>query len=293
MTAVVAMQGVTKSFGRRSVLRGLDLAVGPGEVVGVLGPNGAGKSTALRMLVNLVFRDGGSVAVHGLDPQQHSLAVRRRTAYLPGETALYASMTGAEFLAFGLGFHERRHRELQQRLEDEFALPMGQRVRTYSAGMKQKLALLVTLVPDVDLYVLDEPDRALDATSRAMLCDLLRELAALGKTIVLTSHHVAEIEAVARRVVFLIDGRSVPDDSVRRIQDAMRKEVRLRVKPGTALPPGTESVQQNPDGSLRIRTSDDPLRWVAGIPSEQIESLEVGATRLEAIYDALAAEASA
>src|SRR5262245_15188553 len=149
MTPVVTMRGVAKSFGTRAVLRDADLEIGAGEVVGLLGPNGAGKSTCLRLLVGLVFRDAGALAVHGLDPATQSLAIRRKTAYLPGETAVYTNMTGAEFLEFALGFYERRDAALERQLLTDFALPLQQSVRTYSAGMKQKLALLAALVPDV------------------------------------------------------------------------------------------------------------------------------------------------
>ena len=292
MNPIITMRGVGKSFGRHHVLRGADLEVGKGEVVGLLGPNGAGKSTCLRMLVGLVFRDSGIVQVHGFDPATDSLAIRRRTAYLPGETAVYSGMTGAEFLDFALGFYERRHVDLEEQLLADFALPLRQSVRTYSAGMKQKLALLAVLVPDVDLYVLDEPDRALDAQSRLVLSERLRELATRGRTIVLTSHHLSDIEAIAQRIVFMIDGRNVPEENVQRLRVTLRKELRLRVKAGTPLPPGLESVHENPDGSLRIRTAGDPLAWARSIAPERIESLEVGATRLEALFDALSREAA-
>ena len=118
----------------------------------------------LRTLIGLVRRDGGEVRVLGLDPRDDSLAIRRRVSYLPGETGVYLQMTGRQFLDFALGFHARRQQDLLDRLLAAFALPLDKKVRSYSAGMKQKLGLCAVLVPDVEVYLLDEPDRALDAS---------------------------------------------------------------------------------------------------------------------------------
>ncbi|MCA8953694.1 MAG: ATP-binding cassette domain-containing protein, partial [Planctomycetes bacterium] len=200
---VIAIEGLGKRFGAHEVLRDVGIAVGRGELFGLIGPNGAGKSTLLRTLIGLVQRDCGSVAVLGRDPATSSLAIRQRTCYLPGETGVYTQMTGRAFLDFALGFYPRQRRELRARLEREFELPLAQKVRSYSAGMKQKLALIATLVPEVELYLLDEPDRALDASVRFALRDVLRELRAAGATIVLSSHHLSEVETLADRLEFL------------------------------------------------------------------------------------------
>jgi len=284
---LVALRDVRKRFAHKEVLRGVDLTIEPGEVVGILGPNGAGKSTCLRVLVGIVRRDFGTAMVHGFDPARDSLAIRMRTAYLPGETAVYSGMTGQEFLRFSKSFYPRLDQALETRLLADFELPLTKRVRTYSAGMKQKLALLATLVPDVDFYVLDEPDRALDATSRLLLRDRLAELRSLGKTILLSSHHLSEMEALATRTVFLIDGRCVDDSKVQAARAELRQELRLRLVKGTPLPEGWKDQRAEPDGTLRIRTVGDPLAWATKLPRDAIESLEVGATRLDLLYQEL------
>ncbi|HLU39002.1 MAG TPA: ABC transporter ATP-binding protein, partial [Planctomycetota bacterium] len=263
MTDAIALRSVQKAYRGRAALAGLDLRVAPGTIHGFVGPNGAGKSTALRILVGIVQRDAGEVRVLGLDPAAHALAIRRRTSYLPGETAVYGHLTGAEFLRFAFSFYPRRDETLRAELEEAFALPLVRKVRTYSAGMKQKLALLATLVPEVDLYVLDEPDRALDASTRVFLRAVLRRLQARGSTLLLSSHHLAEVEALTATTTFVIAGRTVPPDRVAAARSALRRVVRLRLRtPEVALPAGVVEQTREPDGTMRVTVAGDALAWL-------------------------------
>jgi ABC-2 type transport system ATP-binding protein len=286
MNQPVRARGVSRRFGERQALSQFDLDVGPAEIVGFVGPNGAGKSTFLRILLGLVSRDAGDVRILGLDPSREDLAIRRRVAYLPGETSVYAGMTGAEFLQFALGFHPRTQ-ELPREAADLFELPLARRVREYSAGMKQKLALLATLRPDVELYVLDEPDRALDATARLHLREVLAWLRNAGKAVLLSSHHLAEVDALANRCVFLFAGQRIAEERVAAARAELRHEVRLRLSGPVDLPDGTDLVETFPDGTLRVVVAEEPLAWLARVPADQVLSAEVGATRLEDLYRAL------
>ena len=280
----VHVHGATKRFGRRQVLHGTTFTVRRQEIVGFVGPNGAGKTTCLRLLVGLVRRDGGQVHVLGSDPARDSLAIRRRCCYLSGETSLYQHMTGAQFLRFALRFYPRLRHDLQREMLDRFALPLGRRIRAYSAGMKQKLALIATLVPDVDLYVLDEPDRMLDAPARSYLREVLAGLRTAGKTILLSSHHLTEIEALVDRLVVLLDGRVVPAQRVQRAQAVLRRQVRLRLPPGAAVPAGGRAVHVDPDGTLHLDVGPEPLLWIGGLDRRQVAAAETGNVRLEDLY---------
>jgi ABC-2 type transport system ATP-binding protein len=283
----IEIRGLQKAFGDRAVLRGLHLTVQPGELLGLVGPNGAGKSTLLRTLVGLVPRDAGAATVFGLDPAQHSLAIRRRCCYLPGETGVYQQMTGSGFLTFALGFYPQHRRELRERLEAGFQLPLRQKVRSYSAGMKQKLALIATLVPDVDLYLLDEPDRALDASVRFFLREVLLDSKRAGKTIVLSSHHLSEVETLADRLEFLVDGALVAHDRLEQAQARLRRRPRLRLAAAQELPPGAHTIDREPDGTLVVETDGDPLLWLRTLPPEAVHSVEIGTARLEDLYQLL------
>ena len=285
--AAVDVQGLRKRFGDREVLRGVDLRVEAGQLLGLVGPNGAGKSTLLRALVGLVPRTAGSARVFGLDPATAALEIRRRTSYLPGETGVYQQMRGAAFLDFALGFYPRRDDALREQLLDAFELPLDQRVRSYSAGMKQKIALVATLVPDVDLYLLDEPDRALDASVRFFLRDVLRGLRARGKTIVLSSHHLSEVETLADRLEFLLDGALVSTARVARAREALRRRPRVRLRDGCALPAGATLVRREPDGVLLVQTEGDAVRWLQRAEPDVVVGAEIGVDRLEDLYQLL------
>lgn len=285
---LLAVRGVHKSFGPRRALQDVSLELASGETVGLVGPNGSGKSTLLRILVGLAWRDAGSVLCFGFDPDRDSLPIRRRACYLPGETSIYGSMRGDEFLRFALAPYPRLHDDLLAEMTQRFELPLRRRVRTYSAGMKQKLALLATLGPAVDLYLLDEPDRALDASVRLELRALLQQLRARGATILLSSHHLSEVEALASRLLFLVDGRLVPERDVAAARAELRAELRLRLAPGVALPPGVLAREESGDGLLRLRVEGDPLRWLQQLPPEAVAAAEIGMIRLEDLYRCLA-----
>jgi ABC-2 type transport system ATP-binding protein len=286
-TPAIVCRNLGKSFGGAEVLRDLSLVVPAGELLGLVGPNGAGKSTLLRTLVGLVGRDAGAVAVLGIDPGRDPVAVTRQTCYLPGETGVYLQMTGAQFLAFAGGFHPRRDAARERRLADAFALPLRRKVRGYSAGMKQKLALLATLAPDVDLYLLDEPDRALDASVRLLLRDELRAMKALGKTIVLSSHHLSEVETLADRLVFFWQGALLADGEIAAARAQLRRRPRVRLRPGAVLSAGARELRREPDGTLVVETDGDPMAWLRGVPDGVVDSAEIGVPRLDDLYDAL------
>ena len=281
---IVSLRGVTKSFGGAPALRGVNLELEAGEVVGFIGPNGAGKSTCMRILTGIAFRDGGSATVLGLDPTRHGVSVRRRCSYLPGETSLYPHLTGAELLRFAHAGYARCDDELAAEMREVFALPLDHRVRQYSAGMKQKLALLATLVPDVELYLLDEPERNLDPTTQLFLRRVIERLGERGKTVLFSSHRLGEVEALARRLIFLLNGQLVEEERVRTVREALRHEVRLRTRGEYDLPEGAELVATEPDGTLRVRTVDDPLLWVAKLDPNAVTTVEIGSTNLEPLY---------
>lgn len=287
MTHAVLVEGLQKSFGARRVLSGFDLQVRAGEFLGLVGPNGAGKSTLLRILIGLSRRDAGTCRVFGFDPATDSLPIRRQCSYLPGETSVYLQMTGRQFVRFAQSFHTAHGEAVERRLAELFALPLDAKVRTYSAGMKQKLAILATLTVDVDLYLLDEPDRALDASMRAELRVVLRELASRGKTVFLSSHHLEELQALATRLCFLREGSLVPDAEVEAARTALSRRLRLRLAPGAALPAGARLLRRDGDGSLVLEADGDPQLVVRSLLPGAVVSAETGVLRLEDLYERL------
>jgi ABC-2 type transport system ATP-binding protein len=200
--------GVVKSFGSTRALDGLDLLVRRGEVHGFLGPNGAGKTTSIRILLGLLRADGGEVALLGGDPWHDVAALHRRLAYVPGEVNLWPNLTGGEVIdllgQLRGGLDEARRVELLERFE----LDPTKRCRAYSKGNRQKVALVAAFASDVELYLLDEPTSGLDPLMETVFQDVVRGLREDGRTVLLSSHILSEVEALCDRVTIIRSGRA-------------------------------------------------------------------------------------
>ncbi len=206
MSAAIEAVGLVKSFGSTRALDGLDLRVEPGEVHGFLGPNGAGKTTTLRILLGLLRADAGTARVLGGDPWRDAVALHRRLAYVPGDVALWPNLTGGEVIdllgRLRGGLNEGRRAALLER----FDLDPTKKARAYSKGNRQKVALIAALASDVELLLLDEPTAGLDPLMEASFRDCIREESGNGRTVLLSSHILAEVEALCDRVS-IIRGR--------------------------------------------------------------------------------------
>lgn len=235
--AVIAVEGLVKSFGSFRAVDGLNLRVERGEVHGFLGPNGAGKSTTLRVLLGLYKRDAGSVRVLGMDPQRDPAEVCRRTAYVPGDVQLWPSLTGRQVLDALAGLRGDHHdRAAERRLIDDFALDPGKRVRSYSKGNRQKVALIAAFAARTPLLVLDEPTNGLDPLMEDVFRSCVREAAYAGRTVLLSSHLLDEVEALCEAVTIVKDGRLVESGRL----SAMRHLAATRI---TAVVPGEGRVE--------------------------------------------------
>jgi len=201
--------GLTKRFGRVVALDGLDLEVGAGEVHAFLGPNGAGKTTTIRILLGLLKADAGEVTLLGGDPWRDAVELHRRLAYVPGDLMLWPSLTGGEIIdllgRLRGGLDAQRRRELTER----FGLDTSTKARAYSRGNRQKVALIAALASRAELLLLDEPTAGLDPLMEAAFRECVNDERHDGRTILLSSHILAEAEALADRVTIIRDGRAV------------------------------------------------------------------------------------
>src|SRR5581483_7099300 len=200
---VIETNGLTKYFGPHRGVEDLTLAIRQGEVLGFLGPNGSGKTTAIRMLMGFLRPSRGGATIFGLDVVRDSQQIKRRVGYLPGEVALYGGSTGRELLSFVMQI--RGLREAPRALEVASLLDaeMDRPNKKCSRGMRQKIALVLTLAHDPDLLILDEPTSGLDPLAQRALLGLLDRLAGEGKTVFFSSHILSEAEQICDRVAIL------------------------------------------------------------------------------------------
>jgi ABC-2 type transport system ATP-binding protein len=234
----ISATGLRKSFGRNLALGGLDLSVSTGEVHGFLGPNGAGKTTTLRILLGLIRADAGTARLLGGDPWRDATTLHRRLAYVPGDVTLWPGLTGGEIIdllgRMRGGLDARRRKALIAR----FDLDTSKKARAYSRGNRQKVALIAALASDAELLLLDEPTAGLDPLMEAAFRECVNDERHDGRTILLSSHILAEAEALADRVTIIRDGRAVETGTLAQ----MRHLARISVEAELAAPAALEGV---------------------------------------------------
>ena len=225
MPVAISTIGLTKSFGSTRALDGLDLSVNAGEVHGFLGPNGSGKTTTIRILLGLLRADSGEVELLGQDPWRDAVELHRRLAYVPGEVSLWPGLTGGEVIdLFG-----RLRGDLDQRRRDQllerFLLDPTRKTGSYSKGNRQKVALVAALASKAELLLLDEPTSGLDPLMEAVFQDCIREVKAEGRTVLLSSHILAEVEALCDRLSIIRQGRTVQAGSLDELRHLTRTSI--------------------------------------------------------------------
>lgn len=286
MTAI-ELHDIVKTFGPVRALDGLHLTVEPGEVHGFLGPNGAGKSTTIRVLLGLLKADSGAATLLGGDPWRQAADLHRRIAYVPGDVTLWPNLTGGEVIdVLGRmrgGLEEKRRAEMLERFE----LDPRKKARTYSKGNRQKVALVAALASRADLYLLDEPTSGLDPLMEAEFQKAVFELKHEGATILLSSHILAEAEALSDRISIIRAGRVVQSGSLAELRHLTRTTVIAE----TALPAsriGDVEGVHNPqflDGRVTFDVDSDHLdAAVKSLAALGVRSLAAHPPTLEELF---------
>jgi ABC-2 type transport system ATP-binding protein len=214
----IRARGLTKRFGKITALADLELDLFPGEVLGYLGPNGAGKTTTLRLLLGLLRPTSGRASIFGLDAGRDARAAHRLLAYVPGEVSLWPTLSGAETLELLGKLHGAEDPAYRAALVEHFDLDPSRRVRDYSKGNRQKLALIAALATRAPLLLLDEPTSGLDPLMEQQFRVCVREAVANGQAVLLSSHILSEVEALCDRVAILRDGRLVDSGTMQQLR---------------------------------------------------------------------------
>ncbi|WP_425956830.1 ATP-binding cassette domain-containing protein [Xylanimonas sp. McL0601] len=273
MSAIV-VSGLVKDFGPRTrALDHLDLEVETGEVHGFLGPNGAGKTTTIRVLLGLLRADAGRAVLLGGDPWRDPVALHRRLAYVPGEVNLWPNLTGGEVIDLLGDLRGGLDRGRRDELLERFQLDPTKKIRAYSKGNRQKVALVAAFSSDVELYLLDEPTSGLDPLMEAVFQEVVQKLRADGASILLSSHILSEVEALCDRVTIIRAGRAAESGTFEELRHLTRTSVTVdTVKPLDAVTgwPGVHDAQVH-EGHARFSVDAGELNRVL----EQLVGLEV------------------
>jgi ABC-2 type transport system ATP-binding protein len=282
----ISIDKVTKRFGHVVAIDDLSLTVAPGEVFGFLGPNGAGKSTTIRVLLGLIRPSNGSAYIFG-DPASNVRRAHRHLAYVPADVSLWPALTGAEILELlgnvGPGIDIDYRTELVER----FALDLNRPGKTYSTGNRQKVALVAAFATRAPLLVLDEPTSGLDPLMEREFRRCVREARERGQTIFLSSHQLAEVEAVCDRVAILRAGRLVEIDTIADLRQLRRTVVEVSYrepKPLLDNIPGVSVIESLGEERLRFSLSGPPAPALRALAAADVTGLAMREPTLEEIF---------
>jgi ABC-2 type transport system ATP-binding protein len=261
MTTAIATSGLVKTFGATRALDRLDLTVETGEVHGFLGPNGAGKSTTIRVLLGLLRADSGRAEVLGGDPWHSAVALHRRLAYVPGDVELWPNLTGGEAIDLLGRLRGGLNRARRAELIERFDLDPTKKGRTYSKGNRQKVAIVAALASDAELLLLDEPTAGLDPLMEVVFQDVIKQMQAEGRTVLLSSHILAQVEKLADKVSIIRQGEIVQSGTLTEMRHLTRTTIEAETsKPVAGLErmPGIHDLEAT-DGRVRFAVEGDYL----------------------------------
>jgi ABC-2 type transport system ATP-binding protein len=261
--------GLTKSYGRHRGIVDVDLRVEPGEVMGLVGANGAGKTTLMRTLLDFVRPTAGSLRLLGHDSVRESVQVRRRCTYLPGELVLPPRLTGHEVMArFAFARPDippGRFDELAERLD----LDLARKVGDLSKGNKQKVGLVLAFAPGAEVLVLDEPTSGLDPVLQREFAAMVADVSANGRTVLLSSHVMTEVEQVAGRVALMYGGRVTAVDDMRTLRVQARRRGRVSPADPAELASLAELLGRTP-GVTDVAVSGDVVGFALDGPADAV-----------------------
>lgn len=277
-TTAISVSGLVKTFGRVRALDGLDLDVRTGEVHGFLGPNGAGKSTAIRVLLGLLRADSGTARLLGQDPWDDAVSLHRRLAYVPGDVELWPNLTGGEAIDLLSRLRGGLDTARKDELIERFDLDPTKKGRTYSKGNRQKVAIVAALASDAELLLLDEPTAGLDPLMEVIFQDVIFQAKAAGKTVLLSSHILAQVEKLCDRVSIIRLGKIVQSGTL----SEMRHLTRTTIEAETELPasgldalPGVHDVRTE-DSRVHFAVDgthlDEAVRHLSGLGIRSLTS---------------------
>lgn len=278
---------LTKKFGKLTALDGVDMDVDEGEIYGFIGPNGAGKSTTIRILLGLLKPTAGEAKIFGKDAWKDAVEIHKRIAYVPGDVNLWPNLTGGEVIDLFLSLRGEKHRNRREELIERFQLDPSKKCGTYSKGNRQKVALVAAFSSNADLYILDEPTSGLDPLMERVFQECVMEAKAEGKSVLLSSHILSEVEKVCDRVGIIRQGRIIESGTLSELRHLTRTYMLVETKqpvPELNALSGVHHVEQK-DRVMSFQVDTEELDRVMKYVSQYgIVKLESAPPTLEDLF---------
>lgn len=228
--SILEVKGLTKKFGKFTALENIHLTVNEGEIYGFIGPNGAGKSTTIRVLLGMLKPTEGEVKIFGMDAWKDAVDIHKRVAYVPGDANLWPNLTGGEVIDLFLKMKGNENNGKRKVLIERFGLDPTKKCRTYSKGNRQKIALIAAFASDADLYILDEPTSGLDPLMERLFQECVMEVKAAGKSVLLSSHILSEVEKLCDKVAIIRQGKIIETGTLSELRHLTRSNIVLQTK---------------------------------------------------------------
>ena len=228
--AVISVRDLTKKFGKFTALNKVSLELEKGDIYGFIGPNGAGKTTTIRILLGILKASGGKATVFGQDVWKDAVSIHKNLAYVPGDVKLWPNLTGGELIDLFIKLRGSNNKTRRDELIERFQLDPTKKCRTYSKGNRQKVALIVAFASDADLYILDEPTSGLDPLMEQIFQELILEARDQGKTILLSSHILHEVEKLCNKVSIIREGQIIEAGDLKKLRHLTRTRMEVETK---------------------------------------------------------------
>lgn len=287
---VVKINQLQKKFGKVAALKDITFDVRKGEVFGFIGPNGAGKSTTIRTLLGILRASGGSATIFGQDVWRDAVAIHSRLAYVPGDVYLWPNLTGGEVIDLFLKLNHQKHSAKTDELIKEFALDPTKKSRTYSKGNRQKVALIAAFSTQADLYIFDEPTSGLDPLNEEIFQKRVLELKQAGKSILLSSHILSEVERMCDRIGIIRQGKIIETGSLEEMRHLTRTVIQVQTKETLSdvdQLAGVHDVKEDPVNQNKISfavDSDQIGAVMEVLAAKEIVSLQSTPPTLEDLF---------
>ena len=262
--SLVEVKGLTKRFGKFTALKKVDLSVNEGEIYGFIGPNGAGKSTTIRVLLGMLKPSEGQVTIFGKDAWKDAVAIHKRVAYVSGDANLWPNLTGGEVIDLFLTMRGKGNGNRRDELIERFKLDPSKKCRTYSKGNRQKIALIAAFASEADLYILDEPTAGLDPLMERIFQECILEVKQQGKTVLLSSHILSEVEKLCDRVAIIREGEIIETGTLSQMRHLTRTKLTVETRKAMVGLSELKGVQD------AVHTNEG---WAFQVDSEEMEQV--------------------